>query len=202
VPIQEVGAEELAAAAAGLPTQGVVLDAGPLPETPIEELARVGDSPRTLVALDGVEDPQNLGAIARVAEAAGAGGLILTRRRAAPLSPAAARASAGAIEWLASARVANLGRALNQMKSLGFWVMGGDAEGPEELFHLPDRVLRGDRVLVLGGEGRGLRPGIRKLLDHRIRIPMTGRVESLNVSAAAAVFLFELGRRARLARSG
>jgi 23S rRNA (guanosine2251-2'-O)-methyltransferase len=158
-------------------------------------------SPRTLVALDGVEDPQNLGAIARVAEAAGAQGLILTRRRSPPLSPAVARASAGAIEWLPVARVPNLPRALNVLKSKGFWAFGSDPEATEELFDLSDRQLSGDRVVVLGAEGRGLRRGIAQVLDHRVRIPMEGQVDSLNVSSAAAVVLFEFLRRSRVALS-
>jgi 23S rRNA (guanosine2251-2'-O)-methyltransferase len=196
VPIEEVGADALAAGAPpGISSQGVALLAGPLPEVPLGELARAGGAPRTLVALDGVEDPQNVGAIARAAEACGACGLLLTRRRAPPLGAVVSRASAGAIEWLPAARVANLGRALNTLKDKGFWVFGCDPEGVEELFALPARALAGDQVVVLGAEGRGLRAGIQRVLDHRIRIPMAGRVGSLNVAAAAAVVLFELRRR-------
>lgn len=202
VPVQEVPPESLTLDAAGdRSSQGVELVVGPLPELSLDELAQPGLPPRTLVALDGVEDPQNVGAIARVAEAAGAQGLILTRRRSPPLSPAVARASAGAIEWLPVARVPNLPRALNQLKSKGFWIFGSDPEGTEELFDLPDRRLGGDRVLVLGAEGRGLRRGVDQVLDHRVRIPMEGRVDSLNVSSAAAVVLFEFLRRSRLATS-
>jgi 23S rRNA (guanosine2251-2'-O)-methyltransferase len=200
VPVLEVPAESLAPDAAGeRSSQGAELEVGPLPELSLDELVQPGVPPRTLVALDGVEDPQNLGAIARVAEAAGARGLILTRRRSPPLSPAVARASAGAIEWLPVARVPNLPRALNDLKSKGFWVFGSDPEATEELFDLPDRRLSGDRVIVFGAEGRGLRRGIERVLDHRVRIPMEGRVDSLNVSSAAAVVLFEFLRRSRLA---
>jgi 23S rRNA (guanosine2251-2'-O)-methyltransferase len=174
----------------------VALLVGPLPDFSVGELARAGEPPRTIVALDGVEDPQNVGAIARVAEACGACGLLLTRRRAPPLGAAVSRASAGAIEWLPTARVANLGRAVNTLKEAGFWVFGCDPKGAEELFSLPDRVVAGDQLVVLGAEGRGLRPGILRLVDHWIRIPMVGRVGSLNVAAAAAVVLFELRRRA------
>ena len=152
---------------------------------------------RCRVALDGVEDPQNVGAIARVAEAAGASGLILTRRRAPPLGPAVARASAGAIEWLPVARVPNLSRALNQLKNHDFWIFGADPEGDLDVYQLTDRMLAGHRVVVLGAEGAGLRPGVVRVLDHRLCIPLAGRVGSLNVSAAAAVVLFEMGRRSR-----
>jgi 23S rRNA (guanosine2251-2'-O)-methyltransferase len=196
VPIEEVPAEQLAAALEpGSAPQGVVLEAGPLPEVMLEALADQGAAPRTLVALDGVEDPQNVGAIARVAEACGVGGMILTHRRSAPLGPAVSRASAGAIEWLPVTRVPNLRRSLNQLKKMGFWIFGAEPETAEDVFGLADRIVAGDRVLVLGAEGRGLRPGIRDVLDHRIRIPMEGRVASLNVASAAAVLLFELRRR-------
>ncbi len=200
VPVRRVAAEELARGLApGVQSQGVVLVAGPLPTLPLPALARMGSSPRTLVALDGLEDPGNVGAIARAAEACGAQGLILTRRRSSPLSPAVARASAGAVEWLAASRVPNLPRALNDLKENGFWVFGSDPEAPEELFELPERLLRGDRVVVFGAEGRGLRRGVVKVLDHRVRIPMDGEVASLNAGSAAAVVLYELRRRTRLA---
>jgi 23S rRNA (guanosine2251-2'-O)-methyltransferase len=197
VPVEETDAEELGRrAGAGVSHQGAVLSAGPLPELALAALG-TGPPPRVLVALDGVEDPQNVGAIVRVAEAAGAAGLVLTQRRAPPLGPAVSRASAGAIEWLPVARVVNLGRALAELKERGFWVFGADPGAPDDLFSLSSRVVRGDRVVVLGAEGRGLRTGIEQALDHRVRIPMAGRVESLNVAAAAAVILFELARRSR-----
>jgi 23S rRNA (guanosine2251-2'-O)-methyltransferase len=201
IPIESVGDPQFAefASGAGNP-QGVVLEAEPLPELSLESLLQsIEVENPTLVALDGVEDPQNLGAIARVAEAAGVAGLILPRRRSAPLSPAAARASAGAIEWLPCARVPNLPRALNEMKSKGFWVFGSEPEGSLDLFELPDRALEGRRVVVFGAEGRGVRRGVERALDYRVRIPLGGRVASLNVSSAAAVFLFELNRRSQLA---
>jgi len=196
VRIEERSAGDLAAGLAeGANHQGVVLLAGPLPQLDLAGIAAAGSSPRTLVALDHVEDPQNLGAIARVADAAGASGLLLTDRHSPPLSPAVARASAGAIEWLATARVTNLVRALNQLKSQGFWIFGAEADAPDSLFELPERVVQGERVVVLGAEGRGLRAGVRATVDHRVRIPLAGQVASLNVASAAAVILFELARR-------
>ena len=184
-------------------SQGLLLEAGPLPVPSLEELQslpapRGGE--RRLLALDGVEDPQNLGAIIRVADAAGAVGLVLTSRRAPPLGAAVGRASAGAVEHLPVGRVANLRQALGQLKEAGFWVMGADPETGEDLFGTKDRIWRGDLVLVFGAEGRGLRPGVVQLLDHRVRIPMAGRVSSLNVAAAAAVVLFEAVRRTRTDR--
>jgi len=176
------------------PSQGLALRVGPLPEASLESLAG-GASPRTVVALDGVEDPQNVGAIARVAEGCGVAGLLLTRRRSAPLGAAVSRASSGAIEWLPVARVANLRRSLLNLKERGFWVYGCDPSGGDDLFGMAPSLTRGDRVVVLGAEGRGLRPGTRKLVDHAVRIPMAGRVGSLNVATTAAVVLFELARR-------
>jgi 23S rRNA (guanosine2251-2'-O)-methyltransferase len=190
----------LAALPSGAKGQGVVLEAGPLPTPSLEELQLLTAPPggrRRLVVLDGVEDPQNLGAIIRVAEAVGALGLVLTARRAPPLGAAVARASAGAVEHLPVSRVGNLRRALGQLKDGGFWVIGADAETGEDLFQTRDRIWQGDLVLVFGAEGRGIRRGVLELLDHRIRIPMVGRVGSLNVASAAAVVLFEAVRRGR-----
>jgi 23S rRNA (guanosine2251-2'-O)-methyltransferase len=203
IRIERVSGEQLnTLAGPGVNAQGVVLEAGRLPEVPLAELVSRGISgQKQLIALDGVEDPQNVGAIARVAEAAGVGGMILTRRRCAPLSPAVSRASAGAIEWLPCARVPNLPRALNQLKSEGFWIFGSDSEAGVDLFEIPDRVVTGDRVVVLGAEGKGMRRGVDRVLDHRLRVPLGGRIASLNVSAAASVILFELKRRSRLATS-
>jgi len=196
LPVEEVSAEQLGPQVGPDAGQhGLSLLAGPLPELGLKELAAAGGSPRTLVALDGVEDPQNLGAIARVAEASGAAGLLLTQRRCAPLSAAVSRASAGAIEWLPVARVVNLRRALDELKQLGFWVFGCDPQAGEAIFSLPDRVVAGNRVVLLGAEGRGLRRGVGEAVDHSVRIPMAGQVASLNVATAAAVVLFELARR-------
>ena len=184
-----------------VPSQGVALEVGPLPREPLEELLarKVGSGEaapgRVVVALDGVEDPQNVGAIARVAESVGATGLILTDRRAPPLSPALSRASAGAIEWLPASRVGNLARALERARDAGFWVLAAEPEAGEALYGLSDRVLSGDLVVVLGAEGRGIRPGVLAVSDHRVRLPMRGRVASLNVSTAGAVILYEILRR-------
>jgi 23S rRNA (guanosine2251-2'-O)-methyltransferase len=202
VPVERTSRQELQIALpSGAKSQGLVLEAGPLPSPSLEELQSLSApaaSRRCLVALDGVEDPQNLGAVIRVAEAAGVLGMMLTARRAPPLGAAVARASAGAVEHLPVSRVGNLRRALGQLKDGGFWVIGADAETGEDLFRTPDRVWQGDLVLVFGAEGRGIRRGVLQLLDHRVRIPMVGSVSSLNVASAAAVVLFESVRRRSL----
>ena len=173
-----------------------VLEAGPLPQLSLAELlASRPEKGWRLIALDGVEDPQNVGAIVRVAEVLGVHALILTLRRAPPLSPAVSRASAGAVEWLPVARVPNLSRALESLKDLGVWSFGADLGAPNALSDVPDHWLEGHRVLVLGAEGRGLREGVRRQIDFRIEIPTSGRISSLNVATAAAVLLYELGRR-------
>ncbi len=176
--------------------QGVALDAGPIPTLTLQQLPEAFAAAETLVALDGVEDPQNLGAIARVAAAAGVQGLILTKRRCAPLSAATARASAGAIEHLQIAVVPNLREALARLQKLDFEAVGADPDGDASLYQMPSPREPHARVLVLGGEGAGLRPNIQAVLDRRLRIPMAEPIESLNVSAAAAVVLFEWRRQA------
>lgn len=195
VPIEEVAVSDLRASGSKNP-QRVVLEAGPLPEVPLESLWAEEGLNRRIILLDGVEDPQNLGAIARVAEAVGARGIVTARRRAAPLSPAATRASAGALEWLPVARVANLGRAVRSLKENGFWLVGADVDAPESVYDMAPALLQGDLVIALGAEGRGLRRSLLEQVDHRVRIPMAGHLASLNVSTAGAVLLFELVRRA------
>ncbi len=208
LPVESVPAATLHA---GLPpelrTQGIVLEAGPLPSPSLDELANSvlsGAPPRggraaRLVLLDGVEDPQNVGAVVRVAEVSGAAGLLLGARRSPPLEGALARASAGAVEHLPVCRVPNLARGLDGLRERGFWILGADAEGPEALFDSPDRLWDGPLVLVFGAEGRGIRPGVAARLDHRLRIPVAGQVASLNVASAAAVVLFEVLRRRQAA---
>lgn len=199
VPVEFVERERIdAGAPPGAQTQGVALRAGDLPERSLAALldaVEAHDATPRLVALDGVEDPQNVGAIARVADSAGAAGLVLTERRAAPLSAAVARASAGAIEWLPVARVPNLRRALVTLRDRGFWSVGATAEEGRPLWEVEDRLLEGPLVVVLGAEGRGIRPGVLGEIDHKVRIPMLGGVDSLNVATAGAVLLYDLLRR-------
>ncbi|HTW62931.1 MAG TPA: 23S rRNA (guanosine(2251)-2'-O)-methyltransferase RlmB, partial [Terracidiphilus sp.] len=153
---------------------------------------------RLILALDGVEDPQNLGALLRVAEGAGVDGVLLTERRAAPLTAAAVKASAGAAEHLRIARVVNLVRALEELKRHNLWIAGLDERGSTDY----DRFdLTGDLVLVLGREGAGLHDLVRRTCDHLLRIPMAGQVSSLNVSTAGAVVLYEAARQRRVRSS-
>jgi len=154
---------------------------------------------RLLLALDGVEDPQNLGALLRVADGAGVDGVVLTERRSAPISPVAVKASAGAAEHLRIARVVNLVRALEDLKKQNIWVIGLDERGTSDYDQFD---LTGDCVLVLGREGAGLHDLVRRTCDHLLRIPMAGGVSSLTVSAAGAVVLYEVARQRRALARG
>jgi 23S rRNA (guanosine2251-2'-O)-methyltransferase len=147
-----------------------------------------------LLALDGVEDPQNLGALLRTAEGAGVDGVVVTERRSAPLSPVAVKASAGAAEHVKIARVVNLVRALEELKKRELWCIGLDERGTMDYDEFDFSV---GCVLVLGREGAGLHDLVRRTCDHLLRIPMAGRVHSLNVSAAGAVVLYEAARQRR-----
>ncbi len=171
--------------------QGVIAFAAPLRAVELDDLAR--DSSAFLVALDGVTDPQNLGAVMRTAETAGATGLLVPRHRAAGITPAVAKAAAGAIEHLPIAIVPGISSALDRLGRAGLWRVGLDAGGTTSIFDLTvaDTAL----VLVLGAEGRGLSRLARARCDVVASIPMRGHLASLNVSAAAAIACFEIARR-------
>ncbi len=158
----------------------------------ILERARQRGEPPFLVILDGVEDPHNLGAVLRTAEAAGVHGIFIPERRAVGLTSIVAKVSAGALDHMPVARVVNLSRLIEELKESGIWVYG--VEPTAETRHT-GIDMTGPIALVLGGEGEGIRPGVLKECDGRISIPMKGKVASLNVSAAVAVALFEAVRQ-------
>ena len=170
--------------------QGVVAEVDPYPYGDPKGLLRGEGS--LLIALDQVQDPRNLGAICRSTEFAGAAGLVIPERRAAEVTPVACKASAGAVEHLAIARVRNLTDWLGEAKSAGFWVWGADADADQTPWAAD---LSGSTVLVLGGEGKGIRPRVAAACDGLVALPRRGAVESLNVSAAATALLFEAVRQ-------
>jgi 23S rRNA (guanosine2251-2'-O)-methyltransferase len=172
--------------------QGVCADGGGYPYVGAAELLAVAEP--FIVALDELQDPQNLGAIARTAECAGATGLVICERRAAAVTPAVVKASAGAVEHLRTARVRNLADFLGEAKALGCWCYGAAADAPTS-YDQPD--YSGGVILVLGGEGTGLRPRVAKSCDALVSIPLHGRTESLNASAAAAVLTYGILQRRR-----
>ena len=168
--------------------QGVIAMGAARKYAEIDDLARA----ELLVVLDGVEDPHNLGAVIRTAHAAGAGGVIIPERRAASVTDAAAKAAAGAIEYLPVTRVTNINRALEDLKSRGYWIYGLDERGAELYDRVPYSL---PSAIVLGGEGKGLHEQVKKHCDVLVRIPLAGRISSLNVSVAAGIVLFEWKRR-------
>ena len=147
-----------------------------------------------LLALDGIEDPHNLGALLRTADAAGVDGVVLPERRSAPVTATVAKTSAGASEHVRIARVTNLVRALEQMKKKHVWVIGLDERGTPDYTEFDFKI---DCVLVLGREGAGLHELVKKTCDHLLRIPMAGQVSSLNVSVAGAIVMYEAMRQRR-----
>ncbi len=172
--------------------QGIAAHVRPAPATTLEALATPSDEAPLLVVLDGVEDPHNLGAILRTVHAAGARGVVRQSRRAAPLDGAAAKASAGAVHHVPVADVVNVARALEELKTLGIWTIGLDADADLQ-YDAVDLTL--PTALVVGAEGSGLRRLVRERCDRLASIPMRGRLGSLNVSVAAAIFLFEAVRQ-------
>jgi 23S rRNA (guanosine2251-2'-O)-methyltransferase len=182
---------ELSEAARTRDHQGVLAWCEPYRYADAWELASGTERP-LLVCLDQVTDPHNLGAVCRSAEGAGASGLVVPAHGAATITPAVARASAGAIEHLGIAVVSNLARYLAEVKSDRLWVFGAAGDAQTAMW---DADLSGGVAFVLGAEGRGLRPLVRRTCDVLVSIPLAGEVESLNVSVAAAVLLYEAARQ-------
>jgi 23S rRNA (guanosine2251-2'-O)-methyltransferase len=177
--------------------QGVVADVRDPEPCSVADLVFSAPAVPLIVVLDGVEDPHNVGAILRTVDAAGGSGLVRQSRRAAPLDAVAAKASAGAIAWVRVAEVVNIARALEELKQLNVWTVGlaGDAA---QTYDAVDLTL--PTAVVVGAEGAGLRRLVRERCDLIVSIPMAGHVESLNVSVAAGVVLFEAARQRGRAR--
>ncbi|HEX7780175.1 MAG TPA: 23S rRNA (guanosine(2251)-2'-O)-methyltransferase RlmB [Vicinamibacterales bacterium] len=196
IPIETVDRRALDKLTRGGVHQGVAADLQPVPAYTIEELVAEAAGPPLLVVLDGIEDPQNVGAILRSADAAGADGVIRQARHAAPLDGAAARASAGAVNHVRIATVVNIARAIDELKALNVWTIGLDA-GAADAYDQVDYRL--PTAFVVGAEGPGLRRLVRETCDRLVAIPMAGGVSSLNVSVTAGVALFEAVRQRRAA---
>lgn len=200
VPLRIVSRAELDRLADGLHHQGVLAlvetDEGPGPEVALDILETPPTSDQMLLALDCVQDPHNLGACLRTAEAVGVSAVMIPKDRSVGLTPAARAVSVGAAERVPLVSVTNFSRSLQRLQSLGYWVVGLAGEETRSLYELN---LTGPLVLAVGAEGGGLRRLTRQRCDHLVRIPMQGKVESLNVSVAAAVCMYEAYRQ-RLAR--
>ncbi len=197
VPLRFESRQALDRAAASAAHQGVVALGAAHRYRDLEEVIAPPGEDSLLVLLDGVEDPHNLGAIIRTAHAAGAGAIVIPQRRSAGLTETVAKAAAGALEYLPVARATNLNRALETLREQKYWIFGLD-ERAEKTYQEVD--YRGRAAMVLGGEGRGLHQQVARHCDFLVRIPVAGRIASLNVSVAAGVVLFEaLRQRNRLA---
>lgn len=201
VPVQAVPRAELDGALSNRNHQGVAAVYRRHPYATLDQIVAIADAaaePGLVLALDGVQDPANVGSLLRSADAAGVHGVVLPRHRAAGVTPAVVRVSAGAAEHLAIAQETNLTRALDWLKHGGFWVVGLDQDGP-----LPYDQLDAARplVVVVGGEGKGLTRLVREACDLLVRLPMRGHVASLNAAVAGAILLYEISRQ-RAAGSG
>ncbi|MGE5480757.1 MAG: 23S rRNA (guanosine(2251)-2'-O)-methyltransferase RlmB [Chloroflexota bacterium] len=179
----------------GAKSQGLIALKNLIEPVSLDELIRIAfkkEKNPILVALDEIADPHNLGAIARSAEGCGVAGLVLPERNSAPVTPAAIKVSAGALEHLPVAHIGNLAQALSKLKEAGFWTVGTDGSA-RDFYTAPiyDKPI----VLIIGSEGKGIRPGIAKQCDHLVKIPMRGKVTSLNASVSAGVVLFEILRQ-------
>jgi 23S rRNA (guanosine2251-2'-O)-methyltransferase len=194
VEVQEVARAILDHAAHGAAHQGVVAELNEARDYTVADLVREAAGAPLLVVLDGIEDPHNLGAILRTADAAGADGVVRQTRHAAALGGATAKTSAGALAHIKLASVVNIARALEELKAAGVWTVGlaGDAERSYDQIDLTLPT-----ALVLGAEGTGLRRLVRERCDWLVSIPMRGHVDSLNVSVAAGIALFEAVRQRR-----
>jgi len=197
IPVQVVDRRHLDKFISGTTHQGVVALAAAREYVDVDDLiAGVGPGEVPfLFLLDQMHDPHNLGAVLRTADAAGVHGVIIPRHRSVRLTPAVAKASAGAVEYVPVARVANIARTVDFLKEKGFWVAGADAQGREIFW---DARLDGPLALVIGGEDKGLGRLVKERCDILVRLPMSGRVNSLNASVAAALLAYEVLRQRRM----
>lgn len=195
VPIEYVKIEKLNQLAAGLRHQGVAAMVAPVRFYDLDEVLAAaqakGEDP-FLVLLDELQDPQNVGAIIRTADAAGVHGVLMPKRRSCPLNAVVAKVSAGAVEYVPVVSIGNIAQTIEELKKKGLWVIGADMDGEVDYF---SGNLKGPIVLVIGAEGKGLGRLVREKCDLLVKIPMRGGVSSLNASAAGAILLFEIVRQ-------
>jgi 23S rRNA (guanosine2251-2'-O)-methyltransferase len=199
IPVHHVPRQALDRLSDGAVHQGVVAMTGGYRYADVDDVIARLTAPGLLVVLDGVEDPHNLGAIVRTAYAAGADAVIIPERRAAGITPVAAKAAAGALEHLPVCRVTNIARTLEQLKEKSYWVTGltaeSDAAGAAEVKSFREIDYRGGCIIVLGAEGAGIHRLVREKCDWIASIPMVGELGSLNVSVAAGIVLYEAQRQ-------
>lgn len=194
VPVENTTAQALERCAKSPRHQGIVLLAGPLPEIDLGQVLDKAAKPRQLLLLDGITDPHNLGALLRTALCAGFAAVVIPKDRAVDATPTVAKVSSGALEYMPLLTVTNLVTAIKELKAAGFWVGGLAAEGAVDIFKTD---MRGDFALVVGGEGKGLRPLVREACDLVAAIPQLGPLDSLNASVAGSIAIYEIFRQNR-----
>jgi len=195
ITVDIVPRAKIDAVAHGARHQGIIAYAAPVSYVPVEEMiasVRARGEEPLLLLLDGIEDPHNLGALLRTADAAGVHGILLPRRHSVPLTETVARVSAGALEYVPVARIGNIAQTIRALKDEGFWIAGADMAG-EDTYDKAN--LTGALVLVIGSEGRGMSRLTRELCDFTVRLPMRGKINSLNASVAGAILMYEAMRQ-------
>ena len=202
IVVQSVNRSKLEALAGGMRHQGVLAYLSPVAYAELEDIlkrAAEKEEPPFLLLLDDLEDPHNLGALLRTADAAGVHGVLIPKRRSVPLNATVAKTSAGAVEYVPVARIGNISQTLRELKQKGMWVAGADMGG-EQAYYEAD--LTGPLVLVIGSEGHGMSRLTREQCDFVVRMPMAGRINSLNASVAGSILMYEVMRQRLLKRNG
>lgn len=199
IVIQHVDKRKLDQMVPGVQHQGVVAQAAPYAYVEVDDLLKAAEEkgePPFLLLLDEIEDPHNLGSILRTADCTGAHGVILPKRRSAQVTATVSKTSAGAVEYVPVARVTNLGQTIDQLKEMGVWVVGTVVDAVQELYDT--EVFDGPVAVVIGNENKGMGRLIREKCDVLVKLPMAGKINSLNASVAAGVVMYEVLRRRRL----
>jgi 23S rRNA (guanosine2251-2'-O)-methyltransferase len=193
--VQEVDAAKLDAITEGVRHQGIVATVSPVAYVEVDDILdkarRLGEPP-FIVLLDELEDPHNLGAILRTADAAGVHGVLIPKRRSCSLSATVAKTSAGAVEYVPVARIGNIAQTIDGLKKAGLWIVGADMEGDKQYY---EADLKGPICVVVGNEGRGLGRLTKEACDFLVQIPMKGKITSLNASVACSLLLYEVFRQ-------
>lgn len=195
IPLQWVSRQLIEQKAETKAHQGVIAFASPIGYVEIEDILDLAKSKQQdpfILLLDHLEDPHNLGAILRTAEAAGIHGVIIPKRRGVSVNTTVSKTSAGAVEYVPIARVANLVQAMDKLKQAGCWIVGTDQDGQEDYYNAD---LTGPLAIVVGSEGKGISRLVKENCDFRVKIPMVGRINSLNASVAASVMMYEVYRQ-------
>lgn len=193
--VQEVEPAKLDELAGNSRHQGIVAMAAPIAYVEVEDIlaaAAAKNEPPFVVLLDELEDPHNVGAILRTADAAGVHGVLIPKRRSCPISATVAKTSAGAVEYVPVARIGNISQAIKQLKAAGLWIIGADMDGEKEYY---ETDMTGPVAVVIGSEGKGMGRLIKEQCDVIARIPMRGKINSLNASVACSLLLYEILRQ-------